>query len=187
MSFASTSSTFQSGYVFEINQKPHSPTEKKVISRDRIAAGQPNGFSWSKIGSTALMAATLAVILTNAPDKTYKTKSSFTPLIEPKYIKTEEYYTFTDREKVMEYIAEKPGLGDFLKRLPSLITAIAGGTKTNLEVYRSVEEQWETLKVEIITNRPLEELTELEDKLFESIFSDASFEPVLPYVSLALV
>lgn len=99
--------------------------------------------------------------------------------------KSEEHFTFTNRAEVLEYIEERPALQNLYKRLHIIIKSIFGDVSVHLSIFRDYEENWSNLRVEIRSDSEMEELLELEDKLFALIEKDKLLFAALEYVTIS--
>lgn len=97
---------------------------------------------------------------------------SHTPLGAYSVERTDEFYSFKNRDEVSGFIVGRDDVKGFLKSFPNLIRKVSEEAKVTLSIFTDLEEGWQNLYVEIKTGRSLEELDLLEDQLFSFIKKD---------------
>lgn len=96
-----------------------------------------------------------------------------------------EVFQFENRDEVLDFIRVKPDVLNLYKSLHVMIESVFGDAKVRLSVFRDYEEDWNNLRVEIESDHEIEEITALENKLFDLIEKDSSFIAALDHVTIS--
>ncbi|MCI5050279.1 MAG: hypothetical protein MRY32_08130 [Rickettsiales bacterium] len=98
----------------------------------------------------------------------------------------EEFFTFKHRDAILNYIDQHDHISPFLKSLQFMIREVFGGVDTILSIMNYDDENWSTLRVEIISDLEIDDLFDRENKLFELIEKDSSYSMAMEHLTISI-
>ena len=100
-------------------------------------------------------------------------------------IVNDNIYSYENYEKVMKFIENKPAVENLYGALPDLFRSIDSNIGLRLSIFHDNEEKWNNLLVEIISDHNADELSNIENRLFEILENNKSLMPALAYTTIS--
>lgn len=152
----------------------------------------PEGLSSDSIvkhASNIIVNGIASIYLAASPAYADETHLNTTPdFVEPYILDgvahTSANVEFVDHEEILNFVGTNPSLANFLKSLPRLVREHFGESTAYVRVLQDHEENWQTLLIEVSSDKDLDELLDNEEWFINHILNSKEYKGVLDAVTI---